>query len=481
MIITQRQQLQLDNQTQTIVIPYLETQKVTKEWLRGLLPINEDCPVEALVQEGARLVMKIQSSWVSIQLLPIGNKKASIQENIKEAFGIFGKNIKTNCQIILDHLKIEGISQEDLIQLGTQAILEGAYSFKMTDQLASSKDVLSIIFVVEKDYEQAIKKGLVYGQAINQARTLSNLPNNYLHTTDFAAYAKQLGETYGLEVAILGDDQLEKLQCGGILSVNAGSRQEANLITLTYKGNPHSDELNALIGKGVMFDSGGYHLKSLQGMDGMKYDMCGAASVLGVMEIVAGLKMKTNVIAVIPAVENLINERATKMGDVIRTMSGQSVEVYNTDAEGRLILCDALTYAIKQGATRLIDLATLTYSCQAALGDEIAGIFSNHNGFYQEFMTHANKMGEKVWRLPLDPIYHELIRNTKTADLINYAPGYGAGASVAACFLESFVSKDLPWIHLDMVGPAVARTDKKHKEKGATGVLISSIASLIEG
>ena len=481
MMISQKQKLQLGSQIEHIVIPYLKTEKVTKEWLRGLLPINDDFPIEALAEHEARPVIKIKSSWVSIQLLPIGSDKASIQENIKEAFGIFGKNIKTDCQIILGHLKLEGLSWEELIQLGSQAILEGAYTFNMPDRPVDKKEVLSIIFVIEKDYGEAIKKGTIYGKAINQARTLSNLPNNYLHTRDFAAHAKQVGEDYGLEVAILGDAQLKDLHSGGILSVNAGSKAEANLITLTYKGDPCSDQMDALIGKGVMFDTGGYHLKSLQGMDGMKYDMCGAASVLGVMEIVAGLQLKTNLMVVIPAVENLINEQATKMGDVITTMSGKTVEIYNTDAEGRLILGDALTYAIRQGATRLIDLATLTYSCQAALGDDMAGVFSNNHKFYEEFMTHANKMGEKLWRLPLDPIYHELIKKTQTADLINYAPGYAAGASVAACFLENFVTDDLPWIHLDMVGPAVCRREKKHKEQGATGVLISSIASLLEG
>lgn len=352
----------------------------------------------------------------------------------------------------------------------------------MREALTDEKEGLTITIITNIKSslcKKAIKKGMTYGKAINRARTLSNLPNNYLHVKEFSKYAKELAKAYGLEYEVLGDEELKALNCGGILSVNAGSDEEANLIVLKYNGakNKH---LNAIIGKGVMFDAGGYHLKSLEGMDGMKYDMCGAANVLGVIEIAAALKYNTNLMVVIPAVENIINQNAIKMGDVITTMSGKTVEVWNTDAEGRLILCDALTYAIRQGATKLIDLATLTYSCQGALGSEISGIFSNCEAFYEAFLKHVNKTGEKVWRLPLDAIYHKLLKNTKTADLINYAPGYGAGASVAACFLEEFIEGNLPWIHLDTVGTAVCRSESEDREKGATGVLISTIASYLE-
>ena len=495
MQMNQNTVLTYNQETEYVVIPYLE--EVKKEELKLLLPTLEDkLPLDVLIQENNKPVIHMEETWVQFEFLLIKREQVNPIEDIRKAFSSFGKSNKHNCQILFEHLHIEGIKEEELLQVAVQALFEGAYTFNkkaltkvtsenifsMREALTDEKEGLTITIITNIKSslcKKAIKKGITYGKAINRARTLSNLPNNYLHVKEFSKYAKELAKAYGLEYEVLGDEELKALNCGGILSVNAGSDEEANLIVLKYNGakNKH---LNAIIGKGVMFDAGGYHLKSLEGMDGMKYDMCGAANVLGVIEIAAALKYNTNLMVVIPAVENIINQNATKMGDVVTTMSGKTVEVWNTDAEGRLILCDALTYAIRQGATKLIDLATLTYSCQGALGSEISGIFSNCEAFYEAFLKHVNKTGEKVWRLPLDAIYHKLLKNTKTADLINYAPGYGAGASVAACFLEEFIEGNLPWIHLDTVGTAVCRSESEDREKGATGVLISTIASYLE-
>lgn len=493
MKINQQVTLTYNKETEYVVIPYLQEEGIKKEWLKLLLPtLKDEFPMEAFIQEKSKPVIYMQESWVQLEFLPIEKEQVNPIEDIRKAFSAFAKQSTSDCQLVLDHLHIEGVTQEELIQIAVQALFEGAYHFNkraltqvrdtnifsMRGQLTDEK-TQTITLVVSKSCKEAITKGMTYGQAINRARTIANIPNNYLHVKEFAAYARQLAAHYGLACTVLGNEELKANGCGGILSVNAGSEQEANLIVLSYHGDEKA-ERNAVIGKGVMFDAGGYHLKSLEGMDGMKYDMCGAANVLAVIEIVAALKSKTNLMVVIPAVENVISPDATKMGDVITTMSGKTVEIWNTDAEGRLILCDALTYAIRQGATKLIDVATLTYSCQGALGSEISGIFSNCEDFYKVFLKHANKTGEKVWRLPLDAIYHKLLKNTKTADLMNYAPGYAAGASVAACFLEEFIENDLPWIHLDVVGTAVCRSEGVHKEKGATGVLISTITSYLE-
>lgn len=493
MKINQNEFLTIENTKEYVLIPYMQEKGIKEEWLQLLLPLNDYSVIEEWVKEESRLVIQIEDTWVQVEFLPIKREKAHIVEDLKEVFGAFGKRNKNNCQIVFEYLEIEELQKEALIQLSVQALLEGAYTFRkeyltqvttenifqMREKLTDEKEALEITLVLKTDCVESAKKGLIYGKAINRARTLSNLPNNYLHVKDFAAYAQQLADFYQMECNILGQEDLEALHSGGILSVNEGSSEEANLIVLNYRGSD-SKKLNAVVGKGVMFDAGGYHLKSLEGMDGMKYDMCGAANVLGVIEIIAALKSETNMIVIIPAVENVISSGATKMGDVITTMSGKTVEIWNTDAEGRLILCDALTYAIRLGATKLIDVATLTYSCQGALGTEISGIFSNNEDFYKSFIRKAKQIGEKVWRLPLDPIYHKLLRNTNTADLINYAPGYAAGASVAACFLEEFIEKGLPWIHLDTVGTSVCRGERRDKEKGATGVLISTIATFIE-
>lgn len=492
MQVYQSSSIQLKREKEYILIPYRKEKGVQKEWLQFLLPLDDGI-LDEWIQSKEKRVIRIENCWIQVEFLPILQESASLIEDLKIAFQSFGKKNTHDYQILLEHLDVDMVTKEELIQIVVQAILEGAYQFnkevlkvlnqetlfEMRHLLTDEKEQLTLTIIAAGNFQKAIETGLIYGRAINYARTLANLPNNYLNIHSFTSYTKQLADFYQLEYEALGKEELEKLNCGGILSVNAGCKEEPRLIKVMYRGN-ESQALSAIIGKGVMFDAGGYHLKSLEGMNGMHYDMCGAANVLAVLEIITALKSKENVMLLIPVVENVISSEATKMGDVITTMSGKTVEVWNTDAEGRLILCDALTYAIKQGATRLIDLATLTYSCQNALGSEISGLFSNNEDFYQDFKEQAHKMGEKVWRLPLDPIYHNLLKHTITADLVNYAPGYGAGASIAACFLEEFIEKDIPWIHLDIVGTAVCREEKKNKVKGATGILTTTIASYLE-
>lgn len=236
----------------------------------------------------------------------------------------------------------------------------------------------------------------------------------------------------------------------------------------------------ALVGKGILFDSGGYHLKSMKSMEGMKFDMCGAANVLEAFEILVREDTKENLMAVLPLAENAIGPQACRMGDVITMLDGTTVEIYNTDAEGRLILADALAYAQQQGAGRIVDLATLTYSCHNALGDRVTGMFSNDERMSSDFIDAAGEAGEPVWRLPLGSHYRELLAWSSTADLANYAPEKGAGASVAACFLESFIREGVEWLHLDAVGPSVMREKDERMAEGATGANIATIVTFLE-
>lgn len=330
----------------------------------------------------------------------------------------------------------------------------------------------------EKAIEHAVEKAQCLGRCRNYARMLGDLPANYLTADDLCLYAQKLtAKKQALSLEIFRDQELRRMGCGGILGVNQASETEAALLHLRYEG-AKSGPVTALVGKGVMFDSGGIHLKSMGGMEGMKYDMCGAADVLCLMEYAADTGCAGPLTAAIPLVENALSEKSLRMGDVITMLSGSTVEVYNTDAEGRLILADALAFAARE-ADRLVDLATLTYSCQEALGDETAGLFCNEETLAGQMEEACAETGESVWRLPLGERYKKTLLWSKTADMANYMPDKKAGASVAGSFLQEFVA-DRSWAHIDMVGPAVLRNDNGRMEKGATGRMFAAVAKLLE-
>lgn len=405
-------------------------------------------------------------------------------------FQKLGRSGTGRYQVLLD--EIFGQGRGAAARLIVRALYQGAYCFRkealkefngktvyeMRDELASYGDA-EIVLVSKENLEEDIRCGEWEGRCIGYARSLGNLPNNYLHTEEMAAYAKALGKELDCFVDILRDESLKALSGGGILAVNQGSSREAAMVVLRYEGAP-GKPTTALVGKGVMFDSGGYHLKNMDGMQNMKLDMCGAANVLETFEILVRGGVKKNVIAILVLVENVIGPEACKMGDVVTMMGGQTVEIYNTDAEGRLILADGLEYAQRMGATQVIDAATLTYSCQAALGDCVTGTFCNDDEWYKAWEQAARNAGEKIWRLPLDQIYHEYLKWPLCADISNYAPGKAAGASVAACFLEEFIYPETVWIHLDMVGPAVNRGDQEQIAEGATGAMIASLVYFLQ-
>jgi len=436
------------------------------------------------------ILIHLEEQSVSLNFMNLGYQTSFTLEHLTELFQRFGRQLEEDSQILLDGMEFAGYSVQQVTEAIIKGMLYGAYSFlpkaltqvsnqpifSFREQLIEDKAEKTVTLISSKDLERSIDKAVNYGKCINYARMLGDIPNNYLHVKQFAEYAEDLAKEYHLKCEILGQSALEAFHCGGILGVNGAGQEEAGLITIYYEGSKEAP-VTALIGKGVMFDSGGYHLKGINEMEGMKYDMCGAANMLAALEIAVRERSKANILLVIPAVENVIGPMGCKMGDVLTTMSGKTVEVYNTDAEGRLILCDAITYAIKKGADRIIDLATLTYSCQKALGNKISGAFSNDDDFYMEFYQKTKEQCEKIWRLPLDYDYHKQLYHTQTADLINYVPGSEGGASIAACFLEEFVEENILWIHLDIVGPAVNREKSLGKAIGATGVLTASIAA----
>lgn len=373
------------------------------------------------------------------------------------------KNINEPVQLMTDHLD-EGIDKHAFVRIWVESHIIAQYQ---ECKIGHDAKMITDLDIVSSGYvEKDIETGRIYGEGINYARRLADTPSNLMTPEDMVKEAVELAKAYNIEYTILNKSALEEMKAGGILSVNQGSHIPAYMIVLKYTHNGNAPH-KAVIGKGITFDSGGYNLKS--NSYGMKYDMCGGADVLGIMKILAGIQDKTNVYGIIPVTENLVNGKAYKPQDVITTLSGKTVEVVSTDAEGRLILCDAITYAQKLGASHLIDLGTLT---GPALGDVYTAVFANDDAYYQEFEQAMKAADEKGWRLPMDDEYLEKLQSN-SADFKNGPMTFGGEASGAACLLNEFVEDGIKWIHLDIA--ATAKTPD-----GATGAMIRSIVELLK-
>jgi leucyl aminopeptidase len=293
-----------------------------------------------------------------------------------------------------------------------------------------------------------------------------------------ANYAIELAGKYDFEVEILDKEEIEKLGMGAFLAVNQGSKEPPKMIVLKYQGKDEWKNVIGLVGKGITFDTGGYSIKTKQGIVGMKTDMGGAASVLGVMEIIGELRPEQNVVAVIPSTDNMISGGAFKPDDVITSMSGKTIEVLNTDAEGRLVLSDAITYAKHHGAEYLIDVATLTGGVITALGLHTTGAMTNYEPLFEQIVEASMEAGEQVWQLPLFESEKERVRKSKVADL-NNSPGSEGHAIVAGAFIGEF-AENTPWVHLDIAGTATTSKEHDLGPAGATGVMTRTLAIFVE-
>jgi leucyl aminopeptidase len=311
--------------------------------------------------------------------------------------------------------------------------------------------------------ELAVRQGVAISKGTDLARDLGNLPGNICTPAYLAQQARKLGKEHGkLKVEVLNEADMNELKMGSLLSVSAGSRQPAKLITLQYNGGKVKQKPVVLVGKGVTFDTGGISLKPGTAMDEMKFDMCGAASVIGTIDAVVTMKLPINVVGIIPTTENMPDGLATKPGDIITSMSGQTIEILNTDAEGRLILCDALTYAKMYNPRCVIDIATLTGACIIALGKVPSAILGNDQALIDDLIQSGKQIEDKLWQLPLWDEYQDQLKSN-FADMANIG-GRDAGTITAACFLSRFTKK-YKWAHLDIAGTAWKSGD----EKGATG------------
>jgi len=321
---------------------------------------------------------------------------------------------------------------------------------------------LSVDRAAHKGAAAGLEQGLAVTHGMSLARDLGNLPPNVCTPSYLAGEARELAKRYRMKATVLGREDMERLGMRTLLSVAQGSAEPPRFITLEYHGGPKNMKPVVLVGKGITFDTGGISIKPAAEMDEMKFDMCGAASVLGTMKAAGEMRLPVNLVGAIPATENMPGGRASRPGDVVKSLSGQTVEILNTDAEGRLILCDALTYVERFRPAAVIDIATLTGACVIALGHVATGLFANDEALAREVVAAGEGAYDRVWRLPLWEDYQEQLKSN-FADFANIG-GRPAGAVTAACFLARFARK-YKWAHLDIAGTAW----KSGKEKGATG------------
>lgn len=420
-------------------------------------------------------------------LLGLGKEEDFTGDTIRKVVGKAIKQLeksKTDTAAIMPM----GIDKKIPPETVGRCIAEGAMlaSYKFNKYKTGDNDQennLKEIYIVNTDnsitddIHRGIEIGIILAEGTIMARDLINEPSNIVTPEVMADKAMEIASKHGLKIEILEREDMQELGMGCFLGVTQGSDMPPKLITIKYFGGNKDDEVLGLVGKGLTFDSGGISIKPSAGMEEMKGDMGGAAAVLGAMDVVGALKPKVNVIAVVGTCENMPSGKAYKPGDILTSMGGKTVEVLNTDAEGRLVLIDCITYALKQGATKLVDLATLTGACVIALGSTTTGLISNNDEFVEEIKAAAENAGEKVWLLPSYPEYRELIKSD-IADLKNTG-GREAGTITAGLFLGEFAGEN-PWVHMDIAGTSMITNDKDGLVKGATGVGVRTLYHLIK-
>jgi leucyl aminopeptidase len=406
-------------------------------------------------------------------IIGCGKEKDFHEARYREACTLMARTLSnlgaTEAVTYLTELEVRGRDIAWKIRHAVECCEMAFYKFdRLKSHKSDKKRVLKrIILTVEKRSEltageTAVAQGLAISAGMTLTRDLGNLPGNVCTPTYLADQARELEHQYGVKTTVLEREDMEKLGMGALLSVSRGSRQPPKLITLEYKGGKDDEAPVALVGKGLTFDAGGISIKPAAAMDEMKYDMCGGATVLGVIKALAEMKLPINVVGVIPSSENLPDGDANKPGDIVTSMSGQTIEVLNTDAEGRLILCDALTYTERFNPVAVVDIATLTGACVIALGNHASGLLGNNDALARELLNAGRYAWDRAWQLPLWSEYDRQLESN-FADMANIG-GREGGTITAACFLARYTKK-FKWAHLDIAGTAWL----SGKAKGGTG------------
>lgn len=418
-------------------------------------------------------------------LAGLGKKEELLEDEIREVFFKVAKALAENKELVatIKLPKVEKIPTEDVVKAAVEGLLHASYKFEKYKSEKKDFPELTINIETEEkidNLEEAIKEANDVISGIFFARDLVNERAEYLYPETLANIVKEELTPLGVEVEVYDEKECEELGLKGLLAVGRASARQPRFIVMKYLNNKDSEEVVGLVGKGVTYDTGGYSIKpTANSMDIMHCDMGGAGSVIGTMKLVATRKLKTNVIAIVGACENMISGSSYKPGDVVYTLAGKSVEVANTDAEGRITLADSVYYATeKLKVSKVIDLATLTGACLVALGEFYTGAVTNNQDFYDELNAAVKAAGERVWQMPVDESFRKL-NKSEVADVKNTGGRLG-GTITAGLFIENFVANGTPWIHLDIAGTAYLSKAEKYLPKGATGVHVKSLYNLLK-
>ncbi|MDD4875552.1 MAG: leucyl aminopeptidase [Dehalococcoidales bacterium] len=427
---------------------------------------------------------KLPSERVAV--IGLGKKEELTKNKIRGAIAETCRRLRQsnmeNIAFIPQGIGLDDIDLEIAAQIMTEGALLGTYTFQKYVTSKEEHSEIKQLLILGRDdsevvvLEQGYRKGKIIAEAANLARDMVNEPSNNMTPTDMAEMAKKLADTYKLELTILNREQMKDLGMGALLGVAQGSQQPPKFIVLRYSGGDSSEIDVALVGKGITFDSGGISIKPSNGMEEMKSDMTGGATVMAAISAIAQIKPEINVMAIIPATENLPSGTALKPGDILTAMNGKTIEILSTDAEGRLILADAISYARKLGAKSIIDVATLTGACIIALGKVCTGAFGNNQELINKVLASGMEAGELIWQMPMFDEFKELNKSS-IADVKNVG-GREAGSITAAQFLAEFTD-DIPWVHLDIAGTSMTEKERNYQIKGATGVPVRTLINLV--
>ena len=477
------------------VAGFFEKEKVAKE-IEALEP--EFAKLAGLALEKKRFEGKFQDLFSSyspnnkeaaeVVLFGLGqrknHKKMCFRKAVSHIIKIAQARKAKTVRLLLSTFTNDVVKLEDAVQIAAEYANLASYDFdrhksKKEDQPCVKVETLEL--VVSSKPTQELKESLAYGDSVSQgnifARDLINEPGNVMTAEKIAELAKEMADQKGLSCEIIDQSEIEQLKMGGIVAVNQGSTTPAKLVILEYGARHKKNGTICLVGKGVTFDTGGISIKPAKDMEKMKYDMSGAAAVISTMRVIGDLKPKVHVVALAPCVENNVANNPIRPGDIIRMFNGKSVEVINTDAEGRLILADALSYCAKYQPKAIIDLATLTGMCAYTFGDKAIGLMTNDEKFGEKVKKAGENTGERCWELPMWDEYAQQIKGHHS-DLLNVGGSYG-GTITAAKVLQEFIPEKTAWVHLDIAGTAWCDSPRYDAPKGATGIGVRLLTDLI--